>query len=102
MQNKRIPAPIIIPADLRPEEFATYFSALADWVRQNPKNLEGVFHDYRADTKSEDSPLARMEFISFLFFECEAGLDFLRTLQRNRLGQSAIVGNHATPATSAN
>ena len=102
MKNDSIIAPIYMPAELRPEEFANYFSAIAGWVRQHPKALESLFQDYRSETKSEDSPPARMWFNSFLFFECEAGLDFLRTLRRNRLGQSAFVGNHATPATSAN
>ena len=102
MKNNRITAPIIMPAELRPEEFAPYFSALAGWVGKNPQNLEGVFQDYRTDTKSENSPKARMEFFSFMFLECQAGIGFLRTLRRNRLGQSAFVGNHATPATSAN
>ena len=102
MQNDRIPAPIIIPAELRPEEFATYFSALAAWVRKDPKSLEAVFQGYRKQKKSEDSAPARMEFISFIFFECEAGIDFLRTLRRNRLGQSGDLGALATRGTSAN
>ena len=102
MQKNHISASIIIPADLRPEEFAPYFSALAAWAHKDPQNLETIFRSYRKDVNSDDSASARMEFISFFFFECEAGLDFLRALRRNRLGQSAFVGNHAAPATSAN
>lgn len=90
MKNKRIAAPLIIPAELRLEEFATYFSALAEWVRQDPKNLAAVFSDYRADTKSADSAPARSRFISHLFFECKAGLDYLAVLQRNRLSQPTL------------
>ena len=85
MKNQRIPVPIIIPADLRLEEFAPYFSALAAWVLKNPNSLESLFCEFRDDTKAADTPAARMEFTSRLFFECKAGSDFLATLQRTRL-----------------
>lgn len=84
MKNERITALIIMPAEPRPEEFATYLSALAAWATKDPENLEAVFQMYREDTKSEDSFAERMKFTSFFFFECMPGIDFLASLRRNR------------------
>lgn len=94
MKNKRTAALITIPADLRLEEFAAYFSALAEWARPNPENLEVLFNDFRANVKSDDSVQARMKFSSYLFFECKAGIDFLATLKRKRLEQTVPVGSN--------
>lgn len=87
MKNKRFVAPLIIPAELRLEEFASYFSALAKWVGKDPGNLEALFADYRASTNADDSTRDRLEFVSFLFWECTPGNNFLATLKRNRLSQ---------------
>jgi hypothetical protein len=84
MKDNRITAPIIMPAELRPAEFATYLSALAAWASKDPENLEAVFQMYREDTKSEDSVPERMRFTSYFFFECKAGIDFLASLRLNR------------------
>lgn len=102
MKNNRITAPIIMPAELRPEEFATYLTALAAWASKDPENLEAVFQMYRSGTKSEDSASERMRFTSYFFFECKAGIDLLASLYKNRRAAHCLpVRNLVTSALPA-
>lgn len=94
MKNHLIIAPLFMPAELRPEEFVTYLSALAAWIGKDAKNLESIFQDFRTDTKSEDTTPARMRFISYLFFECKAGSDMLQALRKGRQASRPVDTEH--------
>lgn len=99
MKNTRIIAPLFMPAELRPEEFATYLTALAAWAHKGAKNLETLFQSYLDDTKSEDSAPARMEFLSFMFFECTPGIDFLASLHKNRRAAHSLPARDLVTST---
>ncbi len=99
MKNVCSPAPLYIPADLRPEEFATYFAALAAWTGQHPKNLVELFQSYRTANMGANSPGELMEFLSALFFECRAGSDLLEALHHGR--QASRTLGDGQPAPSA-
>lgn len=59
MKNNRITVPVIMPAELRPEEFATYFSSLAARAGPGANDLESIFQDYPRSKLHSADPSSR-------------------------------------------